>query len=94
MSQYLSGVVFSTPQLNSALVTASQQKVGTPISQFFLLCFHYSPITGKYGRLIMVLVRVCGVLTFILCLAGGIVIMLRSEGKAAPKPETARKAAP
>jgi protein SCO1/2 len=71
VSQYLSGVVYSTPQLKDALVAASQQKVGTPISQFFLLCFHYSPITGKYGRLAMFLVRACGVLT--LCFLGKII---------------------
>ena len=30
---------------------------------FVLLCFHYRPITGKYGGLIMLIVRLLGVIT-------------------------------
>jgi protein SCO1/2 len=69
VSQYLSGVVFSTPQLNKALVTASSRQVGSPLQQLYLLCFHYSPITGNYGSLIMLVVRVTGVLTFVILAA-------------------------
>jgi protein SCO1 len=61
VSHYLSGVVYSAKELNDALADASASKVGSPIHQLFLLCFHYSPITGKYGALIMLTVRICGV---------------------------------
>lgn len=66
VSHYLSGVVYSTKELNDALVDASSRKVGSPIQQIFLLCFHYSPVTGKYGALILGSVRVCGISVILL----------------------------
>jgi len=78
VSRYLSGVVYSTKELNDALVDASTRKVGSPIQQLFLLCFHYSPITGKYGALIMYGVRAVGILT-VLLLGRLIVVAIRRE---------------
>jgi len=78
VSHYLSGVIYSTKELNEALADASASKVGSPIHQLFLLCFHYSPITGKYGALIMYGVRVTGILTLLL-LGRLIVVSIRRE---------------
>jgi len=61
VSRYFFGVDFSAKDLDSALVAASRSETGSPIQQLFLLCFHYSPITGKYGQLIMNTVRLCGI---------------------------------
>jgi protein SCO1/2 len=63
VSHYIFGVTFSPTELDAALRDAQVKKIGSPIEQFVLLCFHYSPITGKYGKLIMTLVRVSGVAT-------------------------------
>lgn len=65
VSHYLSGVVFSSKDLNDALVDASASKMGSPIQQLFLLCFHYSPLTGKYGKIVMLIVRVTGLAALI-----------------------------
>ena len=78
VSRYLSGVIYSTKELNDALVDASANKVGSPIQQLFMLCFHYSPITGKYGALIMYGVRATGILTLLL-LGRLIVVSIRRE---------------
>jgi len=78
VSHYLSGVIYSTKELNEALAEASASKVGSPIHQLFLLCFHYSPITGKYGALIMYGVRATGILTLLL-LGRLIVVSIRRE---------------
>ena len=80
MSHYLSGVVYSPAQLKDALTDATASKVGSPIRELFLLCFHYSPITGKYGALIMTIVRVCGI-AVLTALVGGIISMIRREAK-------------
>jgi protein SCO1/2 len=45
-----------------------------------LFCFHYDPSTGKYGLLIMKMLRLGGILTLVL-LGGGIFAMVR-RGKA------------
>ena len=71
VARYFFGVDFSAKELDSALVAASRNQTGSPIQQLFLLCFHYSPITGKYGQLIMNSVRFCGAATV---LALGVVI--------------------
>ena len=78
VAHYLSGVIYSTKGLNDALVDASNRKIGSPVQQLFLLCFHYSPITGKYGPLIMIVVRVFGV-AILLTLVGCIVAMSRRD---------------
>jgi protein SCO1/2 len=63
ISHYLSGVVFSSDDLHKSLLDATQAKVGSPIAQFFLLCFHYSPLTGKYSGLVLGVVRVISLVT-------------------------------
>ena len=39
------------------------RKVGSPIQRLVLLCFHYSPITGKYGAVVMLIVRILAAAT-------------------------------
>lgn len=58
ISHYLSGVVYSPADVTKAIEDASAAKVGSPVEQIFLLCFHYSPITGKYSAVILTTVRV------------------------------------
>lgn len=57
VSKYFFGVSFSAPQLFAALQNASARHVGSPIERLILLCFHYSPVHGKYGTAIMVTLR-------------------------------------
>jgi protein SCO1 len=79
-AKYFFGVTFSSPAVYAALRDASKRKVGSPIERLVLLCFHYSPIHGKYGAAIMEVIRILGVATLAgmvwLCLA-----MVRRETK-------------
>jgi protein SCO1/2 len=63
ISKYLFGVSYSPSELNDALAAASKKQISSPIQDLLMLCFHYNPITGKYGATIMALVRVFGLLT-------------------------------
>jgi protein SCO1/2 len=56
-------VSFSAKELDAALKEAGRKRVGLPIEQLLLLCFHYRPLTGKYGDLVMTIVRTSGVIT-------------------------------
>ena len=78
VSKYFFGVRFSPPKLFAALQDASAQKVGSPIERLVLLCFCYSPIHGKYGVLIMTIIRVLGAATLGL-MAWAFVAMVRRE---------------
>ena len=80
VAHYLFGVTFSPKEVDAALQDAGAGNVGSPIEQFILLCFHYRPLTGKYGNLIMTVVRVSGVAT-LAGLAGVIVLMSQRKRK-------------
>ena len=41
--------VFEPRDLQLGLVESSAGKVGSPVDQVLLLCFHYDPMTGRYG---------------------------------------------
>ncbi|HEX5221528.1 MAG TPA: SCO family protein [Verrucomicrobiae bacterium] len=75
VSRYLFGVSFSASEIDRALKDARGKRIGSPIEQLILLCFHYRPLTGKYGELIMTVVRASGVVT--LAGIGWIVVAVR-----------------
>ena len=43
------------------LVEASNRRIGSPIDQVMLYCFHYDPSNGKYGLVIMNVLRLAGI---------------------------------
>jgi len=57
--------------LRLGLIESSANKIGSPVDQLLLYCYHYDPATGKYGAAVMKIMRVAGVITLI-----GIVAML------------------
>ncbi len=63
IAKYFFGVKFTANDLYTALQDAADRKLGSPIEKLVLLCFRYSPIHGKYGALIMNVVRVLGIAT-------------------------------
>jgi len=65
ISGYLLGLSYPSRDLFSALERASAHKVSSPVRKLVLLCFHYNPITGKYGVVIINSVRLLGVLTLV-----------------------------
>jgi len=65
ISRYFYDVHYSGRDLRLGLVEASHNKIGSPIDQILLFCFHYDPTAGKYGAAIMNFVRVGGVLTMV-----------------------------
>jgi protein SCO1/2 len=84
VSGYLFGVTFSPKELYGSIRTASGSEVGSPIQQLILLCFHYNPITGKYGPTVILIVRLMGAAT-VLGLIGLVLAMVRSEKAAGGK---------
>ena len=67
LSKYFYGVEYSARDLRLGLVEASANKIGTPVDQILLFCFHYDPATGKYGALTMTSLRVAGAGFVIVC---------------------------
>lgn len=58
ISRYLFGASFNSTELRDAIDAARAGRSGSVLSQIFLLCYHYNPITGKYGGLILSILRI------------------------------------
>jgi protein SCO1/2 len=78
IARYLQGVELPGRDVRLALVESSRGKIGTLTDQLLLLCYHYDPATGKYGRIALGSVRAGGILT-VLGLGGFVFVMWRRE---------------
>jgi protein SCO1/2 len=78
LSRYLYGIEYSPGDLRLGLVESSAGRIGTPVDQVLLLCYHYDPLTGKYGLAISGALRLAGGL-MILGLGGFLLVMVRRE---------------
>ena len=81
-SKYIYGIDYGPRDLRLALVEASDHKVGTPVDRLLLYCYHYDPASGKYGLVLMNVLRLAGVLT-VVCIGGLILILRRRETRMA-----------
>jgi protein SCO1/2 len=66
LSRYFYGVEYAPRDLRLGLVEASRNKIGSPVDQILLYCFHYDPNTGKYSAIVMNIVRLAGALTLLI----------------------------
>jgi protein SCO1/2 len=78
LSRYLYGIEYEPSNLRLALVESGDNRIGSPVDKVLLLCFHYDPLTGKYGVVIANVIRLAGSLT-VLLLGGFLVAMYRLE---------------
>lgn len=83
ISKYLFGVKFLPSDIYAALQGASERKVGSPIERLVLLCFHYSPIHGKYSAAIIIVTRAFGVITLFAMAWFAIAMISRSKKRTA-----------
>jgi protein SCO1/2 len=78
LSRYFYGIEYAPRDVRLGLVEASQNKIGNPVDQLLLFCFHYDPATGKYGAVAMNIVRAAGA-GFVLICGGFLAIVLRRD---------------
>jgi protein SCO1 len=81
VARYLFGIEYGPRDLRLAIVDASAGKVGSPVDSFLLYCYHYDPMTGRYGLAIMRAMRLAGAAT-VVSLALFVGVMLRRERRA------------
>ena len=65
---------------------ASAGRIGSVVDSLLLYCYHYDPMTGRYGIYVMRALRVAGVAT-VLLIATFIVVMIRREHAPPPRPQ-------
>jgi len=78
ISRVLYGIEYHPSDLRLALVESSENKIGSPVDAFLLMCYHYDPATGKYGFVIHNLLRVLGITTLIV-IGSFLFVMFRRE---------------
>ena len=83
VARYLYGVDYAARDLRLGLIEASAGKIGSPVDQLLLLCFHYDPGTGKYTLAVIQALRVGGVAT-VVALGSFIGLMIWRERRARP----------
>jgi protein SCO1/2 len=71
LARYFYGIHYPATDLRLALVEASSNKIGSPVDQLLLFCFHYDPVSGKYTPAIMNLIRLGGGITLL-----GLVVLI------------------
>jgi len=78
LARYLFGIEYGPRDLRYAIVEASGGKVGNAADTLLLYCYHYDPMTGRYGLVIMRALRIAGAAT-VLALGAFIAMMVRRE---------------
>ena len=78
ISRYFYGVEYAPRDVRLGLIEAASGKIGSPVDQLLLLCYHYDPATGKYGVTITSALRLAGAAT-VLGIGGFIVVSLRRD---------------
>ena len=78
LSRYFYGVEYSAKDLKFGLMEAANDKIGSAVDQLLLYCYHYDPVTGKYGVVIMNVIRISGTAT-VLVLAVFMLVMFRRD---------------
>jgi protein SCO1/2 len=78
LARYLFGIEYGPRDLRLAMLEASAGKVGSVVDSLLLYCYHYDPMTGRYGFVVMRALRIAGVAT-VLLIVTFIVVMIRRE---------------
>jgi protein SCO1/2 len=83
ISKYFYGIEYSARDIRLGLIEASEERIGSPIDTFLLLCYHYDPSTGKYGAAVLRMIRLGGIAT-VLAFLSFLGVSLRRERAARP----------
>lgn len=89
LAQYHYGIEYSPRDLRLALIESSNNKIGTLVDQLTLYCYHYDPAAGRYGAVVMNMLRVAAAAT-VLLLGGFMLLMFRREHARATTPAGGR----
>lgn len=83
LSKYFYGIEYPPRDLRMGLVEASDGKIGNPVDQVLLYCYHYDPSSGRYSMVVMNVLRLAGILTVVVI--GGFVAVMLSRDRRKPK---------
>jgi protein SCO1/2 len=80
LARYFYGIEYAPRDLRLGLIEAADNKIGSPVDQLLLYCYHYDPATGKYGARVMNVMRAGGIVTLLAMV--GMFLIMRRRGQA------------
>lgn len=78
LARYFLGIEYAPRDVRLALVEASSGHLGSPLDQVLLYCYHYDPRVGRYGAVVLNVVRLGGIAA-VLILGTFLAFMVRLE---------------
>jgi protein SCO1/2 len=87
IDRYFYGVQYPARDVRLGLVEASQGKIGTLTDHALLYCYQYDPMTGKYGVVVMNVLRAAGGLTVLVLGIFMTMMFLRERKRPAGVPQ-------
>lgn len=78
ISRYLYGIEYDPSTLRLSTIEAADGKIGSPVDQLILYCFHFDATKGRYGPVAMNLMRVAALFTLVV-IGLGFVILRQKE---------------
>lgn len=90
-SRYFYGVEYYPRELKLGLIEASQNRIGNLTDQVLLYCYRYDPMTGRYGIVILNVLRVAGLLT-VFCLGTFMTVMFLRDKRMNHIPKSSKEA--
>jgi protein SCO1 len=80
VARYFYGIDYPARDVRFGLEEASNRRIGSPVDAVLLYCYHYDPSNGKYGMVIMNVLRLAGIAT-VASLAIFMIAMFRRDFK-------------
>lgn len=79
ISRYLYGIEYDPLQLKLALMEASRGRIGNPVDQVLLRCYHYDPKAGRYSLVLINILQGAGIATALMLavLIGAMLVLER-----------------
>jgi protein SCO1 len=84
IARYYYGIDYKPRDFRLGLVEASEHKIGSLADEVLLFCYHYDPMTGKYGSIIQNVTKVLGSAT-VLGLGALVFFLMRRGTDAEPR---------
>ena len=81
LARYFYGIEYPPRDVRLGLIEAADNKIGSPVDQLLLFCFHYNPATGKYGALVMTRLVPFGGIAILVAI-GAMFLIMRNRTRA------------
>jgi len=88
VSRYMYGIMYPVQTLKLSLLEAGEGKIGSPLDQILLYCFHYDATSGRYAPAARSFMKLGGGLTLLVLLIGLTPYWIRRKRRAGEERST------